>query len=100
LDDYNKKSNSAYRQGLVRIKEVKSQVVAGEMFYITFYTGQTTCKNDKAASAPKNCPLAKGGDADNSFQLCEAEIWEKPWQNFRELQQMHCKKATRQEAQT
>jgi len=99
LDDSNKKCNCMYRQGLVRIKDVKTQVVAGEMVYITIYTGKTTCKKNGDQQALKSCPLMSGSEGDNGFEVCDVEIWVKKWENFQEVRKMDCKKSTRQEAE-
>ncbi|CAO1944712.1 unnamed protein product [Urochloa humidicola] len=61
-DEHNKKANAllAYE----KLVKAKTQVVAGTMYYLTVE--------------------AKDGEAK---KLYEAKVWEKPWENFKELQE-------------
>ncbi|CAL4954064.1 unnamed protein product [Urochloa decumbens] len=62
VDEHNKKANAllAYE----KLVKAKTQVVAGTMYYLTVE--------------------AKDGEAK---KLYEAKVWEKPWENFKELQE-------------
>nr|ABG81097.1 cysteine proteinase inhibitor [Pelargonium x hortorum] len=62
VDEHNKKQNTLLQFG--GVVSVKQQVVAGTMYYITLE--------------------AMDGD---KKKLYEAKVWEKPWMNFKELQE-------------
>ncbi|KAF9675272.1 hypothetical protein SADUNF_Sadunf09G0014700 [Salix dunnii] len=62
VDDYNKKQNSLLE--FKRVLNTKQQVVSGMMYYITF-------------------EVTDGGHR----KVYEAKVWEKPWMNFKEVQE-------------
>ncbi|KAL5579988.1 hypothetical protein UlMin_015510 [Ulmus minor] len=62
VDEHNKKENSLLE--FVKVVKVKEQVVAGTMYYITL-------------------EAIDGGKKKNY----EAKVWEKKWQNFKEVQE-------------
>ncbi|KAL6853516.1 hypothetical protein ACP4OV_019545 [Aristida adscensionis] len=62
VDEHNKKANALLQ--FEKIVKVKQQVVAGTMHYFTIE--------------------AKDGE---NKKLYEAKVWEKPWENFKELQE-------------
>ncbi|KAL0459073.1 UNVERIFIED_CONTAM: Cysteine proteinase inhibitor [Sesamum latifolium] len=62
VDDYNKKQNGCLE--LKKVTNVKEQVVAGTMYYITL-------------------EAAEGGQK----KVYEAKVWVKPWMNFKEVQE-------------
>ncbi|KAG5238136.1 hypothetical protein OIU77_028175 [Salix suchowensis] len=62
VDDYNKKQNSLLE--FKRVVNTKQQVVSGMMYYITF-------------------EVIDGGHR----KVYEAKVWEKPWMNFKEVQE-------------
>nr|AAF72202.1 cysteine protease inhibitor [Manihot esculenta] len=62
VDDYNKKQNALLE--FKRVVSTKQQVVAGTMYYITL-------------------EVADGGQT----KVYEAKVWEKPWLNFKEVQE-------------
>ncbi|KAF5447636.1 hypothetical protein F2P56_033175, partial [Juglans regia] len=64
VDELNKKQNTLLEFG--RVVEAKQQVVSGTMYYITL-------------------EATDGGKK----KVYEAKIWEKPWLNFKELQQLN-----------
>ncbi|XP_021734287.1 cysteine proteinase inhibitor A-like isoform X1 [Chenopodium quinoa] len=64
VDEQNKKQNSILE--FRKVVNVKEQVVAGTLYYITL----------EANDAGNN----------NEVQYYEAKIWVKPWLNFKELQ--------------
>ncbi|KAL0435268.1 UNVERIFIED_CONTAM: Cysteine proteinase inhibitor [Sesamum radiatum] len=62
VDDHNKKQNGLFE--LKKVTNVKEQVVAGTMYYITL-------------------EAAEGGQK----KVYEAKVWVKPWMNFKEVQE-------------
>ncbi|PAN27976.1 hypothetical protein PAHAL_5G121900 [Panicum hallii] len=62
VDEHNKKANALL--GFEKLVKAKTQVVAGTMYYLTVE--------------------AKDGE---TKKLYEAKVWEKPWENFKELQE-------------
>ncbi|KAK4407509.1 Cysteine proteinase inhibitor [Sesamum angolense] len=62
VDDYNKKQNGLLE--LKKVTDVKEQVVAGTMYYITL---------EAAEGAQK--------------KVYEAKVWVKPWMKFKEVQE-------------
>ncbi|KAL1555140.1 cysteine proteinase inhibitor A-like [Salvia divinorum] len=62
LDEHNKKQNSLLE--FKKVSNVKEQVVAGTMYYITL----------EAADGGHN-------------KVYEAKVWVKPWMNFKEVQE-------------
>jgi len=62
VDEHNKKANALL--GFEKLVKAKTQVVAGTMYYLTVEV--------------------KDGEAK---KLYEAKVWEKPWENFKELQE-------------
>ncbi|EEF39146.1 cysteine proteinase inhibitor [Ricinus communis] len=62
VDDYNKKQNALLEYK--KVVNAKQQVVAGTMYYITL-------------------EVMDGGHK----KVYEAKIWEKPWLNFKEVQE-------------
>ncbi|MFX9845908.1 cystatin domain-containing protein, partial [Acinetobacter baumannii] len=62
VDDHNKKQNALLE--FKKVTNVKQQVVAGTMHYITI----------EAADGGKN-------------KVYEAKVWVKPWMNFKEVQE-------------
>ncbi|KAD6453325.1 hypothetical protein R6Q59_015167 [Mikania micrantha] len=63
VEEHNKKENAKLEY--VKVIETKQQVVQGVMYYITLEA------ND-------------GGDK----KTYEAKVWVKPWENFKELQEL------------
>ncbi|OMO51154.1 Proteinase inhibitor I25, cystatin [Corchorus capsularis] len=61
VDEHNKKENAMLE--FQKVVNVKQQVVSGTVYYITLE--------------------AKDGD---KMKVYEAKVWEKPWMNFKELQ--------------
>ncbi|KAE8674934.1 Cysteine proteinase inhibitor [Hibiscus syriacus] len=61
VDEHNKKGNAMLQ--FKKVTNVKQQVVSGTMYYITLE--------------------AVDGD---KMEVYEAKVWEKPWMNFKELQ--------------
>ncbi|KAK8683246.1 hypothetical protein V6N13_039311 [Hibiscus sabdariffa] len=61
VDEHNKKGNAMLQ--FKKVTNVKQQVVSGAMYYITLE--------------------AMDGD---KMKVYEAKVWEKPWMNFKELQ--------------
>ncbi|XP_009605349.1 cysteine proteinase inhibitor A [Nicotiana tabacum] len=62
IQDYNKKQNALLEFG--KVVNVKQQVVAGTIYYITL-------------------EAIEGGKK----KVYEAKIWVKPWENFKEVQE-------------
>nr|CAB3478603.1 unnamed protein product [Digitaria exilis] len=62
VDEHNKKANALL--GYEKLVKAKTQVVAGTMYYLTIEV--------------------KDGD---TKKLYEAKVWEKPWENFKEVQE-------------
>ncbi|CAD6236341.1 unnamed protein product [Miscanthus lutarioriparius] len=62
VDEHNKKANVLL--GYEKLVKAKTQVVAGTMYYLTVEV--------------------KDGEVK---KLYEAKVWEKPWENFKELQE-------------
>ncbi|XP_066309818.1 cystatin-1-like [Miscanthus floridulus] len=62
VDEHNKKANALL--GYEKLVKAKTQVVAGTMYYLTVEV--------------------KDGEVK---KLYEAKVWEKPWENFKELQE-------------
>ncbi|KAI9114644.1 hypothetical protein K1719_014342 [Acacia pycnantha] len=62
VEDYNKKQNALLEFG--KVISAKEQVVAGTMYYITL-------------------EATDGGKK----KIYEAKVWEKPWLNFKEVQE-------------
>ncbi|GKV28842.1 hypothetical protein SLEP1_g37835 [Rubroshorea leprosula] len=62
VDEHNKKENSLLE--FKRVVNTKTQVVSGTMYYITL----------EAADG-------------NQKKVYEAKVWEKPWMNFKEVQE-------------
>ncbi|XP_076905600.1 cysteine proteinase inhibitor A-like [Bidens hawaiensis] len=63
IDEHNKKESVSLEYG--KVIEAKQQVVQGTMYYITL-------------------EATDGGDK----KTYEAKVWVKPWENFRELQEL------------
>ncbi|XP_076934929.1 cysteine proteinase inhibitor A-like [Bidens hawaiensis] len=63
IDEHNKKESASLEFG--KVIEAKQQVVQGTMYYITL-------------------EATDGGDK----KTYEAKVWVKPWENFRELQEL------------
>ncbi|KAL4284604.1 hypothetical protein GQ457_16G007140 [Hibiscus cannabinus] len=61
VDEHNKKENALLQ--FKKVTNVKQQVVSGTLYYITLE--------------------AVDGD---KIKVYEAKVWEKPWMNFKELQ--------------
>ncbi|KAJ0021528.1 cysteine proteinase inhibitor-like [Pistacia vera] len=62
VDEHNKKQNTMLQFG--KVVKAKQQVVSGTMYYITLEASE--------------------GDKKNVY---EAKVWEKPWLQFKELQE-------------
>jgi len=62
VEEHNKKANALL--GYEKLVKAKTQVVAGTMYYLTVEV--------------------KDGEVK---KLYEAKVWEKPWENFKELQE-------------
>ncbi|CAK7331857.1 unnamed protein product [Dovyalis caffra] len=62
VDDYNKKHNSLLE--FKKVLNTKQQVVSGTIYYITL-------------------EVTEGGHN----KVYEAKVWEKPWMNFKEVQE-------------
>ncbi|CAI9277629.1 unnamed protein product [Lactuca saligna] len=63
VDEHNKKQNALLE--FVKVVSTKEQVVQGKMYYITLE--------------------AKDGDENKTY---EAKVWVKPWEDFKELQEL------------
>jgi len=55
---------------LVEVKSAKSQVVAGIMYHL-----ELTIKNS----------------VDSAIEVCDVKVWEKKWENFREVNKFECR---------
>ncbi|XP_069682652.1 uncharacterized protein [Periplaneta americana] len=93
LNHINSQSNSACTQEIVRIIEARKQVVAGMMYTVTMEVGCTTCLK------------GQNGDANicnqhSNNQICVVKVWDKPWLNFREVQEATCSAASQPATET
>lgn len=118
----NARTNSLYGHSVIRIRRVYSQIVAGVMYHITFYSGQSTCRNlgvstevfvsalldlapeffqdpqQRQTPTLERCPLSASENA--RFQLCTAKVFEQPWLNNTELSDFKCSPVSRETALT
>nr|ACE75068.1 cystatin [Glyptapanteles flavicoxis]ACE75077.1 cystatin [Glyptapanteles flavicoxis] len=63
---------------LVEIEEAKYQVVAGFKYILRLKVGETNCLREQST---KKCKL----DESRPYQACQAEIWDQPWLEIREI---------------
>jgi hypothetical protein len=70
---------SLFNYSLVEVVSAQSQVVAGVNYFLKIRMKQASCR--------RNCPIER----------CELEIYEKKWQNFRNLTNFECVKVIKQQ---
>lgn len=71
--------NSPYMSKLVKIVDAKTQVVAGIKYFLDLEIGYTTCRKGELRN--EDCEF----DTDKVTQICHIEIYERPWENYREV---------------
>ncbi|CAO3648852.1 unnamed protein product [Cunninghamella blakesleeana] len=86
VEEFNKKPNGNYKYKLTKIVQAEGQVVAGINYRVKFVIGLTTCEKKLVSN---NCPFAKGRK--KKLQLCEATIYERPWENYMEVIDLYCR---------
>ena len=79
------KMDSPYIHRVNKIKDLKTQVVAGIRYYVKFDFGQTSClKNATTVDGIGQC-----NDVTKTHK-CEADIWEQAWLDKRDLLNIKC----------
>ncbi|XP_053134096.1 cystatin-like [Hemicordylus capensis] len=97
LAAYNQRSNSLYYSRALRVVKAQSQVVAGIKYYLTVEVVNTTCAKNRGggrltAVDIERCPLPP--NAEQQKQICEFQVWSRPWLNDTQLTSMKCKPAS------
>ncbi|MFI9402936.1 cystatin domain-containing protein [Nocardia sp. NPDC052316] len=88
LDYFNIHSNDSSYHRLIKVLDARSRVVSGVQYKIELLEGRTECrKNSTPATESHRCPLQEGG----TTYRCTAEVWEKSWENFREVSSYDCR---------
>ncbi|XP_015787176.1 cystatin-1 [Tetranychus urticae] len=83
----NDQSNDMYFQNLIHIHDVKSQVVGGVKYNITFDMSKTICrKNEIDSDKPEQCVP----DRNATIKRCYAVVYERPWESKRQLLDHKC----------
>jgi len=80
--------SSSFARKLIQVMHVKSQIVAGKSYELVLRMGQTTCLKNSLTKI-EDCPLFKGK---KHVEECTMKIWSKPWENFKEVTNVKCKK--------
>nr|XP_027199213.1 cystatin-1-like [Dermatophagoides pteronyssinus] len=85
--EMDEKMNSPFIHRVNKIKDLKTQVVAGIRYYVKFDFGRTSClKNATTADGISQC-----NDV-TKIRKCEADIWEQAWLDKRDLLNFKCNK--------
>ncbi|OTF81636.1 cystatin-C-like protein [Euroglyphus maynei] len=79
------KMNSPFVHRVNKIKDLKTQVVAGIRYYVKFDFGQTSCLKN----ATNAVGIAQCNDV-TKIHKCEADIWEQAWIDKRDLLNFKC----------
>ncbi|KAJ6654162.1 hypothetical protein lerEdw1_007259 [Lerista edwardsae] len=93
LSAYNQASNSLYYSRALRIVSAQTQVVAGLKYYLTVELVNTQCKKQGGvgltSKALDHCALPP--ENEQTKQICEFEVWSRPWLKDTQLLKMDCK---------
>ncbi|XP_028610041.1 cystatin-S-like [Grammomys surdaster] len=87
VSQYNEKNSDMYLSQVVEVKSVKTQVVAGQIYYFEVILGKTTCLKTEADST--HCPLNEQPDQQES-EFCSFEVLSVPWENYMDLINSSC----------
>ncbi|KAM9317354.1 U7-hexatoxin-Hi1a-like [Gastrophryne carolinensis] len=87
---YCKDSNSQNVLKLICVVAAKSQVVAGTLYNLTTEIGETNCKTELSTDYDLTQPCDPKTSAINKKFTCHFTIYERKWQNFRELKNSYC----------
>ncbi|XP_028632195.1 cystatin-S-like [Grammomys surdaster] len=87
VSQYNEKNSDMYLSQVVEVKSVKTQVVAGQIYYFDVILGKTTCLKTEADST--HCPLNEQADQQES-EFCSFEVLDVPWENYMALMNSSC----------
>ncbi|KAG8237892.1 hypothetical protein J437_LFUL017040 [Ladona fulva] len=79
-------SSGSYKKTLVRVLSAQTQVVEGHKYYLTIEVGNSLCQKDVKDN--KNCGLPDNSSSD----VCQIELWERPWLNKSEVLTVSCNK--------
>lgn len=89
-------TNNALARKIIKVKSVKSQLVAGKQYTITLQLGNTNCSSSSVASGDihlDSCPF----NDDNHIQECSLKVWVKPWEDFRQVTDVNCEQNDKEE---
>lgn len=86
VDTINGDSNAFYRSRLVQVNAVRKQVVSGVKYFLDIIIAETECTSRDGIDI-SSCSFTDDGKK----ELCSVTIWEKSWENFRQVQEKSCK---------
>lgn len=86
VDSINDGSNAYYRSKLVQVNRVRTQVVSGTLYYMDIIIAETECSNRNGRKL-EDCNYSDDG----KIELCSVKIWEKVWEDLREVENKTCK---------
>ncbi|XP_028632197.1 cystatin-S-like [Grammomys surdaster] len=87
VSQYNEKTSDMHLSQVVEVKSVKTQVVAGKIFYFDVILGKTTCLKTQTDST--HCPLNEQADQEKS-EFCSFEVHYVPWEDYMALISSSC----------
>lgn len=86
VETINSGSNAEYRSNLVQVNNVRTQTVAGTMYYMEIIIAQTECTQRNPVDIA-SCSFTDDGRK----EICTVKIWEKSWEDFRQVVERSCK---------
>jgi C1A family cysteine protease len=82
-------SNSVFASKVIDVIHAEKQIVAGVLYMLTLKLATTKCiKRSAGRSILDSCPV----NPSEVGQQCHVKVWVKPWQNFKDVSDVHCSK--------
>jgi len=78
----------------VRIVSGSQQVVAGTLYRLELILGQAGCTTSAVTAGDFQRIYDCGVASDSTFQRCNVQIWQKPWEHFEQITINSCTPAT------
>ncbi|CAG0882111.1 unnamed protein product [Cyprideis torosa] len=75
-----------FRLRIENVLSQQKQVVAGMKYIFQLEVVRTQCSKDSEAIPSTGCVA----DPTKAIQICDVEVWEKKWDNFREITKKEC----------
>jgi len=87
-EELTSRSNSPFKKTVVKVLEIRTQVVSGTLTKVTAEVADTTCLKTDTKQ------LSECQDNNQSHQVCTITIWDQPWLGKKEITHSECHSLT------